>query len=417
MTMPISVEQYRQLLLDGVERLPATQLPLTDCLGLVTASSVLAQVATPVFTNSAMDGFAVHAADLKEASRANPVRLTVAADVPAGSVSEEWVESGAAVRIMTGAPVPPGADAVVQVEHTDQPTGAAPLPAEVLIFHPVAEGANIRLAGEDIAEGDRVLPADTRLDAAGLAAAAATGHGQLSVYRQPRVAIIATGAELVPPGQPLDHGQIPDSNSMLLRGLATQAGARVVLATRCSDESSAFDQVVESALRIADLVVTTGGVSAGTHDVVKNAARSFDLHFETVAMQPGKPQGYGHLTSPDGRPVALLALPGNPVSVFVSWYNFALPVLAKLAGCDPDELVRTYTVTAGTEWSTPKARRQYIPVAHLDDDRVVPVHRLGSGSHLIASLHLADALAIVPAEVPAVSQGDPVEIMIIRPRR
>lgn len=413
MSTPISVESYRQLVLDPVEPLPAVQQPLADCLGLVTASSVNAHVAVPVFTNSAMDGFAVHADDLVGATRENPTRLTVTGEVPAGAFSDEWVGNGQAVRIMTGAPLPAGADAVVPVEQTDQPIGEAPLPTEVEVYASVPDGANIRLAGEDIQAGAEVLPRTTLLDAASLAAAAATGHGQLSVHQRPRVAIIATGAELVAAGEPLDHGQIHDSNSVLLRGLAAQAGAEVVLATSCSDDAAAFDAIVDQALELADLVVTSGGVSAGTHDVVKNSSRSTELRFKTVAMQPGKPQGHAHLTSADIRSVVLIALPGNPVSVFVSWYNFVLPVLARLAGRDPAELTRTEQAVAGTDWNSPKARRQYIPVAFDDAGRVVPVHRLGSGSHLIASLHLAAALAIVPAEVDAVSSGDAIEIMRI----
>lgn len=413
MTTPLSVEAYRQMVLDGVVRQPVVRLPLAECLGLVTASNVAAQIAAPVFTNSAMDGFAVQAEDVAGASQDAPVRLTVVGEVPAGAFSDQQLGPGQAIRIMTGAPLPAGADAVVQVELTDQPVGAAPLPTEVDIYSSVRSGANVRKAGEDISNGDLVLPAGTSLSAASLAAAAATGHGQLAVYRRPRVAVIATGAELVAPGQPLDRGQIPDSNSTLLRGLAEQAGAEVVLATRCADEASAFDAAIAEAAEIADLIVTSGGVSAGTHDVVKISGLASQLVFAKVAMQPGKPQGHGHLTSTDGRPVAMLTLPGNPVSVFVSWHCFATPTLAKLSGRDPQASVATSTAIAGADWTPPKGRRQYIPVAHDAEGRVIPVHRLGSGSHLIASLHLADSLAIVPAEVEAVTAGDQVEIMRI----
>lgn len=414
MSTPISVEAYRELVLDELQPLPAVQLPVAQCLSTVTASSVSATIAVPVFTNSAMDGFAVHAADLVGATREQPARLTVTGEVPAGAFSEQWVGDGQAVRIMTGAPLPAGADAVVQVELTDQPIGEAPLPAQVEVYSSVPAGANIRVAGEDLSAGDQVLPAGTLLEAAGLAAAAATGHGQLLVHRRPRVAIIATGAELVAPGEPLDRGQIHDSNSILLRGLAVQAGAEVVLATRCSDDAADFDQTLGQALELADVVVTSGGVSAGTHDVVKNSSYADQLRFKTVAMQPGKPQGHAHLTSPAGHRVTLLALPGNPVSVFVSWYNFVAPVLARLSGRDSAAVTRTRDAVAGADWRTPKARRQYIAVAQDETGRVVPVHRLGSGSHLIASLHLADALAVVPAEIDEVRAGDQVAVMSIR---
>lgn len=413
MSTLISVEQYRELILEGIEPLPAGQLPLTQCLGLTTAASVTAEVSVPAFTNSAMDGFAVHAADLLSAGPGQPVRLKVIGEVPAGSISYDRVAAGQAMRIMTGAPLPAGATAVVQVEKTDQQPGDVPLPVEVQVFFPVAEGANIRAAGEDLTEGALVLQAGTTLDAACLAAAAATGHGTLWVHPRPRVAIIATGAELVAPGQPLDRGQIPDSNSLLLRGLVVEAGAEPVSVTRCSDDAAALDAAIAEAVRGADLVVTTGGVSVGTHDVVKNSATAARLHFTQVAMQPGKPQGYGQLTSPDGRAVALLALPGNPVSVFVSWHCFALPLLARLGGRDV-ETARTSVVTASTGWSSSEGRRQYLPVARLDDGTVVPTHKLGSGSHLAASLHLADGLAIVPAEITRVSTGDEVEVLWTR---
>lgn len=414
MTKPISVEQYRDQLLRAVVPLPEVQLPLAHCLGLVTAASVNAHVAVPVFTNSAMDGFAVHAADVASATPATPVTLAVTGEVPAGSISDDWVGDGQAVRIMTGAPLPAGADAVVPVEQTDQPAGEVPLPAEVRIVGSVAEGAHIRLAGEDLSEGDAALAAGTLLDATCLAAAAATGHGTLSVHPRPRVAIIATGAELVAPGQPLDRGQIHDSNSLLLQGLATEANANPVSVTRCSDDAAAFDDALAEAVRMADLVITTGGVSAGTHDVVKNSANAGDLHFQKVQMQPGKPQGHGVLTGPDGRQVPLLALPGNPVSVFVSWHCFVVPLLARLAGRDERQAQATTEAVAGHDWPSPAGRRQFIPVRRQPDGTVVPPHLLGSGSHLIASLHLADALAIIDADLTQVSAGDTVVLLETR---
>ncbi len=417
MSMTISVEQYRELVLAGVEPLPGVQLPLEDCLGLTTAASVSAHVAVPVFTNSAMDGFAVHGVDVASATPDSPVELTVIGEVPAGTVGDAWVSDGQAMRVMTGAPLPAGADAVVMVERTDQLPGAVPLPATVLVYGSVRPGANVRLAGEDLGEGDPVLASGTILDATCLAAAAATGHGSLWVHPRPRVAIIATGAELVAAGQPLDRGQIHDSNSVLLRGLAIEAGAQVVSVTRCPDDSAALDAAVAQALAVADLVLTSGGVSVGTHDVVKNSATAARLGFHTVAMQPGKPQGYGHLTSPDGRNVPLLAFPGNPVSVFVSWHCFGVPMLALLSGRDVEASLRTSPARAGRDWSSPDGRRQYLPVATLDDGSVVPAHQLGSGSHLIASLHHADGLAIIPENVNQVVTGDVLAVLNTRSPR
>lgn len=414
MSTPMSVEQYRDSILRDVVALPFEQLPLTQCLGTTTAATVAAHVAVPVFTNSAMDGYAVHSEDVALASPDNPITLQVSGEVPAGSASDECVGNGHAVRVMTGAAVPAGANAVVPVELTDQQLGAAPLPREVRVHAAVGEGANIRLAGEDLAEGDLVLSAGVLLDATALAAAAATGHGSLSVIPPPRVAIIATGAELVGAGQPLDRGQIHDSNSLMLFGLAREAGANPVSVARCSDEPAELDRAVAEAVRVADVVITTGGVSVGTHDVVKNSVLADTLRFVRVAMQPGKPQGHGTLTSPDGRRVPIMTLPGNPVSVFVSWHCFVLPLLNRLAGRDAQTTTRWTTAIAGQDWRSPAGRRQYIPVARLDDGKVVPTHRLGSGSHLIASLHLADGLAVVPAEVEQVSAGDQVDVLATR---
>ena len=415
MAEPIEVEDYLEQLLAGLQPLAAVQLPLADCLGLVTASTVTAEVAVPPFTNSAMDGFAVHAADIAPASEASAVVLQVLDDVPAGHHSDVWVGDGQATRIMTGALLPAGADAVVQVELTDQPAGAAELPSQVQVLHPVPEGANIRLAGEDLAEGAQVLDAGVRLTPAALAATAATGHGSLLVHPRPRVAIIATGAELVEPGGALDRGQIPDSNSLMLAALAKVAGAEVVSTKRCSDEPEDFDRAVAAALEVADLIVTSGGVSAGVRDVVKTSAIASQMHFVKVRMQPGKPQGYGHLTSSDGRAVPMLSLPGNPVSVFVSWHVFGVPLLGLLAG--QDALRARRTAVAGASWTSPEGRRQHIPVAYDEAGRVVPCHQLGSGSHLIASLHLADALAIVAAEVDRVEVGDELELLPIGAER
>ncbi|MGB3954600.1 MAG: gephyrin-like molybdotransferase Glp [Brooklawnia sp.] len=415
MTTPISVEQYRERILDGIEALPPQQLPLAQCLGHTTAATVTAHVAVPVFTNAAMDGFAVHADDVGLATPETPVVLQVTGEVPAGSFSDDWVGNGQAVRVMTGAMLPAGADAVVPVERTDQEPGAVPLSSEVQVFAPVGEGQNIRLAGEDLSEGDLVLEAGTQLDATSLAAAASTGHGTLSVIPAPRVAVVATGSELVAPGQPLDRGQIHDSNSIMLFGLVEEAGAEPVSVTRVSDDPAELDNAIAEAVRIADVVITTGGVSVGTHDVVKNSRLAESLNFVRVAMQPGRPQGHGLLTSPDGSRIPVVALPGNPVSVFVSWHCFMVPLLNRLAGRAWDASTRIIRVRAGEDWDSPEGRRQFIPVSRRPDGTVVPTHRLGSSSHLIASLHLADGLAIVPAEVNQISTGDELELLWTRP--
>jgi len=410
----VSVEDYRKRLLDGLMPLPPVQLPLARCLGLVTAEAVTARVAVPPFTNSAMDGFAVRHADVATADPAAPIALGVVGDLAAGSRDDPRVGDGQAVRIMTGAPLPAGADAVVPVELTDQPLGRAGLPEIVRITGSVARAANIRLAGEDVAIGAPILPAGVRVDATAIAAAASAGHGTLLVHPAPRVAVIATGAELVEPGQPLDTGQIPDSNGPMLAGLVAEFGAVPMSLARCPDDPAALDAAVTAALDLADVVITNGGVSVGVRDVVKNSAVADALEFARVSMRPGKPQGHGRLTASDGRVVSLLALPGNPVSVFVSWFVFVVPVLAALAGLDPASVPSTGLAPVGTGWRSPRGFVQFMPVMRLPDGTVAPSHRLGAGSHLIASLHRAGALAVVPADVTEVTSGGVVDLIETR---
>lgn len=391
---------------------PVVTRSLADSIGLTLAEDIPALIPVPTFTNSAMDGFAVRAADVAAASADEPVTLQVVADIPAGGSTTDEVGAGTAIRIMTGAPLPAGADAVVPVEDTDQGPGAAPLPQTVAISAAVTPGRNVRTAGEDVATGDTVLEAGIVLNPAAVAAAASVGYGELPVHRRPRVAILATGSELVPPGLTLGPGQIPDSNSLMLAGLVRAAGGEVWSQRAVSDDVREFGRAVQEALG-ADLVVTSGGVSAGAFDVVKEFGGG--LEFAKVAMQPGKPQGFGKLESTDGRQVPVVALPGNPVSVFVSFQLFVLPLLARLAGGEAS--AATHRAVAATRWASTPGRRQFIPVVFtsLDDGTFAcaPVHRLGSGSHLIASLHKADGLAIVPEDVTDVTIGTELDVIFI----
>lgn len=399
----IAVEEHLAAVLAGVGPLPATEVALADALGLTLAADVAALLAVPPFTNSAMDGFAVRADDVA----LPPVTLRVAGESAAGPGDLPAVGPGQAVRVMTGGRLPPGADAVVPVELTDQPRGAAPLPDAVRIDQTVPPGRHVRRAGEDVAAGDPVLTAGTVLSAAALAALAAVGHGVVRVHRRPRVAVLATGAELVAAGEAPAPGQIPDSNSLMLAALARAWGAEVTVAGRVGDDPGAFEAALAAVAAGADAVLTTGGVSVGAYDVVRQARG--ELVFAEVAMQPGKPQGRGWVTTPDGRRVPVLAFPGNPVSGFVSFQVFARPLLARLAGRTEPARTRAFVAAAG--WTSVPGRRQYLPVALTDDGTCRPSHALGSGSHLIASLHLADGLAIVGEDVTAVTAGQTVQVM------
>ena len=396
----ISVEDYRErvLALVAARRLDAQPVALARAAGRVLADDLIARVAVPPFDNSAMDGFAVRAADVAQV----PVELTVVGESAAVGGDIPAVLPGTAVRVMTGARVPPGADAVVPVERTDQPAGATPLPARVRITESVPSGRHIRPAADNLAAGDLVLPAGTMLTPAAIGAAASVGYGELSVCARPTVAVIATGAELVEPGRALAAGEIPDSNSVMVAGLVTAAGAELVTVTRCGDEPGALAELL-AGLPAVDVIFTTGGVSAGAYEPLRQLGA--DLDFCAVAMQPGKPQGCGLV---DGVP--LVAFPGNPVSSFVSFQMFGRPLLDALTGASASVLRRR--ATALDSWPSPRGRRQYVPVVtELDGVRLT--HPLGSGSHLVASLHRADALAIVPEECEAVAVGDILEVMAV----
>src|SRR5690625_954019 len=384
--------------------LPSQLVPIGADLARYLTRDIAARYAVPPFDNSAMDGYALRHADLQEV----PAVLQVVGDVPAGTAATETVEPGEAMRIMTGAPLPQGADTVVPVELTDQEPGDHPLPAHVKINEAVTLGRHIRRAGENAAAGDAVLNQGMRATPAAAAAAASVGVSHWQVTARPRVAVIATGAELREPGQTLGPGEIPDSNSLLLSGLVEQFGGEVAGAYRVEDEPAAFTELIGS-LTDADVIVTSGGISAGAFEVVRQSAGGA-MEFVTVGMQPGKPQGIG-LWPVAGRRVPMLAFPGNPVSVFVSAWLFLRPLVQHLAGVPVGDA--RLGAVAAESWRPPVGREQYLPVVWRDSG-IVRAHQMGSGSHAIASLHLAQGLAIVPADVERVQVGDELEVIDLR---
>ncbi|MDZ5144738.1 molybdopterin molybdotransferase MoeA [Microbacterium testaceum] len=406
MTPLLTVEEHRARVLAAVSRLAPETVRLADAAGRTLAEPVLAAHDLPGFDNSSMDGFAVHVADVEGADAENPATLRVVGDLPAGSSADPSFGAGEAVRIMTGAPVPTAADAIVPFEDT---TGglADSLGTIDVRRAPAAAGAFIRRRGGDTRAGDVVLSAGERLGALALSAAAAAGVAELVVHRRPRVAVVSTGSELVAPGTAPGRGQTPDSNSTLLAALVAGADADVTVIASLPDEAEAIHSFLERALD-ADVVVFTGGVSAGAYEPVRQAL-SDRIAFEKVAMQPGKPQAFGVLD--DGRLV--FGLPGNPVSVAVSFEVFVRPALLALQGRTVIDR-RLARLTASETWTTPPGRRQYLPAAiDLVAGTVRPATAGGSGSHLAVSLARAEAFAIVPAEVSTVSVGDPLDVMLI----
>lgn len=450
-----AVDEYLNQVLSQVNSLPPTVMPVAEALGAALAEDVFARFPVPPFTNSAMDGFAVRSGDLPNilentsapaatrtetpaetvsaatpsqaalpsapgddgAQKTLPLTMPVEADIAAGDNGDYQLNPGHAIRIMTGARMPTGADTVIKVEDTTLPAGPLDLPKEVTIERCPRAGANVRKAGEDAAVGDLVLEAGTVLTPAALSSAVSIGYSELSVYRRPRVAVISTGLELRPAGASLKGAQIPDSNSVLLEALLRRQDVVVSGVYSSDDEPEVFAKTLSQAAQGADLIVTTGGVSAGAYDVVKQVGLSGGLAFTKVAMQPGKPQGFGTIPAPDGAQVYVATLPGNPVSVFVSFHVFVRPILAALAGKERGVALQTRAATTTVAWKSPAGKRQFVPV-HLteaervgDTPTVTPTHRLGACSHFVASLHQANALAIVPEDVTEVEQWSLVDVL------
>ncbi|MGN6272911.1 MAG: molybdopterin molybdotransferase MoeA [Protaetiibacter sp.] len=406
-----TVEEQRARVLAHVSALETVSLPLAGAAGRTLAGPLRAAVDIPLFDNSAMDGFAVRYADVAAATPDAPVALRVVADLPAGSGLDPALAAGEAVRIMTGAPVPRAADTVVPFE--DTAGGLADSLESIAVRHaPRRAGAHVRRRGEDAAVGGELLPGGVRLGPWQLAAAAAAGVAHLTVRRPPRVAVVSTGSELVAPGSALGRGQIPESNSELITGLVAEADGEVVLRMTVADEGDGALRALAAASSAgADLVVFTGGVSAGAYEPVKNTLGRW-MEFARIAMQPGKPQGFG--VSDDG--ILLFGLPGNPVSAAVSFEVFVRPALLALQG--RTQLDRpVVSLPAAAPWTPPPARRQYLPavIDRGDPERwtVAPAGPGGSASHFAGGLARAEAWAVVPAETDRVDLGDLVAVMLM----
>lgn len=393
-------------------QLDSEVVTLDRALGRTLAGAAVAHLDVPPFTNSAMDGFAVSSSAF---DGLGPWTLPVVADIAAGDQAPRTGQDAGgsiAMRIMTGAPLPAFADAVVRVEDTDAIADAVQAPAKVTIRCAPSPGLNVRRRGEDVAAGARVLPSGTRLSAPAVSALAALGYAKAEVVRRPRLGVIATGAELTGAGTRLGAGMVPDSDSVLVTGLAACHGTEIAACTRVGDDPSQFLSAVGEAAVVSDVLVTTGGVSMGAHDVVKAAGRRLGWTFVTVDMQPGRPQGFGLAEAGDRR-VPVVCLPGNPVSVAVAFTLFVAPILDDFLGRLP---VAAGWARVARGWQSPRGRRQYLPVAVRHPDRpglpeVTPIHPLGSKSHLVASLSTATVLAVVPNDVESVRAGDIVQII------
>ncbi len=395
-----------RLILDSVAPLPTRPTPLLDALGLVLADRLVSPETVPPFTNSAMDGYAVRAEDVASVAAAAPALLEVLADLPAGSVATHEVTAGTAIRIMTGAPLPAGADSVVPVEATTSEG------RRVRIAAPVKAGANVRLAGEDLREGEVLLPAGFALTPAALGVLASVGLAEVSVRPRIRVAILTTGDELVDASAKPGPGQIRDSNVQTMCGQVATFGAVAVPIPRVPDTREAVTAALTRARAEADVVVTNGGISVGDYDFIKEVLGGFGARevFWKVKQKPGGPLGFWLW---EGTPV--FGIPGNTVAAMVCMEEYVRPALRKMMG--HAKLLRpevTATFEGSFRKSAPDGKVHLIRVrARREGDRVVVSPSGPQGSGILSSMLRSNALALVPADALELNTGDQLPVHLI----
>ncbi len=406
-----TVAEHQQVVAGLISAREPVDVAIGDALGLVLAADVVAPLSLPGFDNSAMDGYAIVAEDIANASTESPVTLPVTQDIPAGRTDPLVLEPGTAHRIMTGAPLPAGATAVIPVESTD---GDFSRPGDsVSIRASVVPGQHVRRAGEDVTAGTTVLHAGQPLTPAALGLAAALGLGTLKVIPRQRVLVMSTGSELVAPGTPLQPGQIYESNAVMLAAAVRDAGAEVATSSMTADDVAAFRTELQAHARTADLIITTGGVSAGAYEVVKDSLAE-EVDFVKVAMQPGMPQGAGTVW---GTPI--ITLPGNPVSALVSFEVFIRsPLRAAMGLAHPDR--PRLSVTLLEDLTSPRGRRQFrrgvlgrragAQRPGDDTDRSTVTSYGPPASHHLRWLASANCLLEIDEDTVELTAGSPVRV-------
>lgn len=407
----LPVDQALTTILSAFQPAPEELVPIKDAYYRVLSRNINATTDLPPFTNSSMDGFAVISQDTSSASNENPVSLTIDYDIPAGSNPEKTILPGRGARIMTGAPVPQGADAVVQVESTDASRNDSSIkfPFNLKVFSPVKSGENIRLKGMDTHKGDPVLKSSSRLRPQEISALASFGIHQVPVHRTPRLAILSTGDELVPPEQPLLPGKIHESNSYSLEGLSKLMGCEVINLGIVGDDKNEIKRKLDlcSDLNI-DLIMTSAGVSVGAFDFMKDVIRTNGkIDFWRVNMRPGKPIAFGSY-----RGIPLIGLAGNPVSAFVGFLVFIRPVVLKISGIK-DLLPEVIPMTIDSPVES-DGRQSYLRATSVFKDGkwiAHPASHQGSGN--VLSLVNANTLLIIRPGVKSLPINSTVDAWLL----
>ncbi len=400
----LTVAQARERILDQIAALDTEPVPLTEALGRVLAAQIRSERDVPPFANSAMDGYAIQASDVTQASAAHPVRLRVVGEIRAGAAPPAAVQPQTALRIMTGAMIPDGSDAVVRVEDTSEHDGTI----EVRV--PVAPGTSLRHAGSDLRRGDLLARAGRLITPGLIGVLASAGRVTVQCIRRPRVLALTTGDELREPGEALGPGQITNTNRYTLLAAVQEAGGIIVDAGVARDErGDLIDRL--GAAGATDLVVTTGGVSMGAYDLVRGLLEEREaVTFWQVALRPGKPLMFATVGG-----VPLIGLPGNPVSTLVAFELFVRPALLKLQGRTDLERPRLTAITEEPLHNPPHLEQYFRGVARHDGARIVVRLTGDQGSHVLRSMADANCLVIVPLGTSEVAAGAPVEIIPLAP--
>ena len=410
----ISVEEALEKILSYVEVLDPEEKPILDCLGQVLAEDIYSTIDIPPLDNSAMDGYAVQAGDTRGANKSSPRHLAVVGEVAAGSMPTEEVRSGVAIRIMTGAPLPKGADAVVRFEDTDEVDRKSSQGRlwQIGILHQVEEGSNVRCKGEDISKGGLVLKKGTMLRPPEIGLLASLGRPTALVIRRPIVSVLATGDELTDVEQPLSPGKIYNSNTYTIAAeILSYGGIPKILGIGGDSIQSLADKIGEGL--DADMFITSGGVSLGDYDIVKDVlAKSGEIAFWTVCMKPGKPLAFGVIKQ-GGKRVPHLGLPGNPVSSMVTFEQFARPAILKMMG---KKILAKPTIQATMEEDVKntEGRRAFTRVMVIKRDGKYYARLTGpQGSGILTSMAKANGLAIIPEDIKGLRAGDMVQVQML----